>query len=39
MAVAMVEMPDPVIWVAGYRSRGDIALTAREARNNHTASF
>jgi len=34
----MVDMPDPVIRVTGYRARGDIALTDREVRNNHTAS-
>jgi aminoglycoside phosphotransferase (APT) family kinase protein len=38
MAVALSEMPDPGVWVAGYRALDGIALTAKNVRDNHTAS-
>ncbi|MBT4126395.1 MAG: aminoglycoside phosphotransferase family protein [Chloroflexi bacterium] len=38
MVVALSEMPDPGIWVEGYRALGGIALTAKNVREFHTAS-
>ena len=38
IAVALGEMPDPGVWVAGYRALGGIAFTAKNVRDNHTAS-
>jgi aminoglycoside phosphotransferase (APT) family kinase protein len=38
MSVALSEMPDPGVWVDGYRALGGIALTAKNVRDNHTAS-
>lgn len=38
MAVALSEMPDPGVWVDGYRALGGSALTAKNVRDKHTAS-
>jgi len=38
MAVALSEMPDPGVWVDGYRALGGSALTAKNVRDNHTKS-
>jgi len=38
MVIAMLGMPDPGVWVEGYRALGGIAFTARNIRENHTAS-
>jgi aminoglycoside phosphotransferase (APT) family kinase protein len=39
MYVAMTEMPDPGVWVEGYRSLGGDGITADEVRANHTATI
>jgi len=39
MCVALGEMPDPGVWVSGYRALGGGSITPEEVRANHTASI
>jgi len=38
MTIALNGMPDPGVWVDGYRALGGFPLTAKNVRDNHTAT-